>query len=163
MKPADSAAYVGSVISLFGYLSLNFMNFGSVPVFGAFDQTFGWIYLHSFNLLLPYESWDYGLIAGVYFATFLVCFMTLNRHQGLLHNVWNTIALTSAIVLLTELGIYLSQPWFLNVYVITAQAGTSLAWFSNLDLMVVASVVLLMTSVPKSLVRGRNTPASLRR
>ena len=148
MRRLDLIGYVGATISLYGYLSLNFMNFGSLPVIGSLDATFGWIYLHSFNLLVSYEAWNYGLFAGIFLGAFLICFMVLNRHLKPLENLRNTVALTSAIVLLTEIGIYLSQPWFLNVYVISAQAGTTFSWFTNLDLMVVASMCLALTSVP---------------
>lgn len=148
MRRIDLVGYVGATISLYGYLSLNFMNFGNAPVFGALDATFGWIYLHTFNLLVPYENWNFGLIAGIYFICFLSCFMVLNRNIRPAQNIRTTIALTSAIVLLTEVGIYLSQPYFLNVYVISAQAGTVLSGFTNLDLMLVSAFCLVLTSTP---------------
>ena len=148
MKKVDLAAYFGITASLYGYLSLNFMNFGSVPVIGNLDAAFGWIYLHTFNLFVSYQSWDFGLFAGTFLGVFLTCFMVLNRNLRRLEFLRTTIALTSAIVLLTEVGIYLSQPWFLNVYVVSAQAGTALNWFTNLDLIIVASVCFVLTSVP---------------
>ena len=56
----DLMGYAGAAASLYGYMSLNFMNFGKVPVVGSLDATFGWNYLHTFNLLVPYESCNHG-------------------------------------------------------------------------------------------------------
>ena len=162
MKRADYAAYVGVAISLYGFLALNFMNFGSIPFLGQFNATFGWFYLHSLNLLFPYENWNFGLFAGVYFMVFLLCFMFLNRHLRFVENFRSTVAVCSAVVLLTEFGIYLSQPWFLNVYVISAQAETALSWFTNLDFMAVALSSLLLASVPaRSFAKARDLLGSV--
>jgi len=160
----DLAAYFGLTASLYGYLSLNFMNLGSVPVVGRLDASFGWIYLHTLNLLFPYEAWDYGLIAGIYLCVLLVCFVFLNRHLRFINNLRSTISLCSGLMMFTGVGVYLSQPWFLNVYVISAQAGTLLSWFTNLDLMVVALVLLVLSSIPeRALVRLRVPRVSLSR
>lgn len=152
MKPVDYAAYAGATVSLYGYLSLNFMNFGTVPVVGSLDATFGLLYLRTLNLVFPYRNWDFGLIAGVYLGVFLACFMVLNRRLRPVENLHVVLALTSAVVLLTEIGICVSQPWFLNVYVISAQAGTSLSWFTNFDLMVASASCLILASLPASIV-----------
>lgn len=151
MKAIDVAAYTGATLSLYGYLSLNFMNFGSVPVVGSLDATFGLLYLRTLNLLFPYQNWDFGLVAGVYLGAFLACFVVLNRRLRLTENLHAVFALTSAVVLLTEIGICLSQPWFLNVYVISAQAGTSLSWFTNFDLIVAAASCLIIAWMPASI------------
>jgi len=162
LKKVDLAAYIGITVSLYGYLSLNFMNFGSVSVIGNLDATFGWIYLHTFNMLVPYQSWDFGLFAGTFLGVFLFCFMVLNRNLKPLGFLRVTVGMTSAIVLFTEIGICLSQPWFLNVYVISAQAGTAMNWFTNLDLTIVASFCFALTSVPvKHLERINGTLLSL--
>jgi hypothetical protein len=155
MKLVDLAAYSGATVSLFGYLSLAFMNFGYFPPLSWVDQMFGVAYLHSLNPLFPYSGWDFGLIACIYLSLFLLCFAFLNRGLGFFKSLRSTVALGSCFMLLTEVGIYATQPIFLNVHVIQAQAGSFLSGFTNLDLMTVSSLLLTITSIPFRSVASR--------
>ena len=151
----DSILLVSLTLGLFGYLSLVFMNFGYFPGLSWVDQAFGFAYLHSLNLLVGYSNWGFGLSACVYLSILLLSFLFLNRRRGLKLNLRDTLGLGSGSMLLTEVGITLTQPQFLNIHVINAQQGTILASFSNLDL-IAASSTGLICAVAVSILMGKS-------
>ena len=141
----DVAAVVLMVISLYGFLG-NVMldyNWGT----NLITSSFAVAYVDTLQRVIPFPIGYYGVGAGIYFAFFLFSFAVLNRGESLRTNALETVRLASAVIVLFELGLYYFVPYFMNVWVIDASRDTPLRYFTNIDLLVLALVILLFSQV----------------
>ena len=122
--------------SLFGFLG-NVMidyNWGGNLVTNSIAVAY-WMTL---RWMIPFPLNYWGLVAVVYFALFLLSFAILNRKERPTRNLLDTVRLASIILILFELGVFYFVPGFMDKWVIQAVDDTSLAAFTNWDLLFMA-------------------------
>ncbi|MDG6971224.1 MAG: hypothetical protein JRN54_08985 [Nitrososphaerota archaeon] len=131
------------VVSLFGFVG-NVMidfNWGATPIAGsvalAYWMTLRWI--------IPFPVNYWGLGALVYFLFFLASFALLSRNERPIRILLGTLRLGSAVLIVFEIGVYYFVPGFMDKWVINAVRGTSLAIFTNWDVLGFSIVTLVVS------------------
>lgn len=151
----DTFSVILMVFSLFGFLG-NVMldyNWGTNPI----TNSIAMLYAATLRQIIPLPLGYYGVGAGIYLGLFLLSFLLLNRREPLRVNVLETIRLTSATVILFELGLYYFVPYFMDKWVVEAFRNTPLQSFTNIDLLALAIGVLVSTQL---LIRHVSGPSS---
>lgn len=130
---ANVASTVALSVSLFGFLG-NVMidyNWGSNPITSSIAVAYWW----TLRWMIPFPLNYWGLGAFLYFLVFLISFAALNRAEPLFSNLLQTIRLGSLLLVLFEVGVYYFVPDFMGKWVVNAVRGTTLAFFTNWDLL----------------------------
>jgi len=136
----DALALTALSVASFGFFSLAIVNVFSDSsvsrvVFSAYYQTLG--------NLFPSIDGAYGLNASIFLAMMLVSFAILFRSKSPKLIAFNMLRLSSCVILLFEMGLHLAAPEWRDVFVIAAQVGTPLQWFTNDELLFVAAMTLV--------------------
>lgn len=146
-------------VSMAGFVLLAFFTdaFGSL---GTYWNNMAFFALdteasRAYSLIFGFVGLPYGKAAGLWFSLSLVSFFILDR--GLVR----TALLGSLIAFLFETTLITLYPLYANLYVVTAQLGTSLVWFSNEDLLL-SSGLLALALLALSCATTVNTPARAR-
>ena len=132
-------ALSGFLISAFSLLALMSPD---VFVDSPLPFTLYLTYYYTLRSLVPVIGGAYGVDAGIYFALLLISFGILRRKQGTRESLLQTAWLGALVVLVFEVSLYLVAPQWRDVFVIYAQIGTPLQWFTNDDLLVASALSL---------------------
>ena len=132
----DVASAAVFAFSMFGLLALIFSN--GLPD-NLLSRGFHGLY---FGVLgFNYRGY-YGVQAAEWLVIMLFSFATIDRHAGPTNTLMHTLLFASALGTLYETGLLLIMPGFSSEWVMQWQHGTSLQWFSNLDLLMLSMAVL---------------------
>lgn len=137
------------LVVLFFYDTIGAWNFANPTVWE--QQRFSMIalgngaqffYSHFFSRIFGGEGILFGRNALISLLMLLGSFFVLNRRVGWKKDVTHTVAVGLTATLAFEILLMVYQPFYLSWYVINPQAGTPLAWFTNLDLLIVSALGL---------------------
>jgi hypothetical protein len=136
----DGAFLSVLIVSAFSVLALT-----AVDVFtgSGVAHSLYLLYYATIDRIIPPIGSAFGLNVGLYLTLALVSFAFLNRKSSLVPDMIQTLKIGTLLVVAFETALYFMDPEWRNVFVVTAQAGTSLQWFTNDDLLICALVVLI--------------------
>jgi hypothetical protein len=140
------------VVSTFSVLALT-----TVDIFG--DSNLAHLvylaYYSTVNKIVPPIGSAFGVNEGLYMIQGLGCFAYLNRRAGLISDAIETFRIGTLFVVAFEAALHLVDPEWRNMFVVTAQIGTPLQWFTNDDLLACAIAAFVTFQVASMRIRKR--------
>jgi len=136
----------GVALSVFCFSSFGFLALALVNVFDHSGIAYSvyLVYSHTLGSLIPPLGGAFGLNAGLFLTLILASFAIMRRHTPSSNLLPKVVGLGAGVIFFFELCLHLAAPQWRNVYVVAAQVGTPLQWFTNDELLAVSAMVLVV-------------------